>query len=38
MLFKVDENLHADVVALLRQRGHDAMSVPPRVCVGHQIR
>lgn len=27
MLFKVDENLHPDVVALLRHRGHDAISV-----------
>jgi predicted nuclease of predicted toxin-antitoxin system len=27
MLFKVDENLHPDVVVLLQQRGHDAVSV-----------
>jgi hypothetical protein len=26
MLFKVDENLHPDVVALLRHRGHDTES------------
>ena len=27
MLFKVDENLHPDVVVLLQQHGHDAVSV-----------
>jgi hypothetical protein len=26
MLFEVDENLHSDVVALLRHRGHDTES------------
>jgi len=26
MLFEVDENLHPDVVALLRYRGHDTES------------
>jgi predicted nuclease of predicted toxin-antitoxin system len=27
MQFKVDENLHSDVADLLRQRGHDALTV-----------
>jgi predicted nuclease of predicted toxin-antitoxin system len=27
MLFKVDENLHADVAKVLRSRGHDALTV-----------
>lgn len=27
MQFKVDENLHADVAVLLREHGHDAMTV-----------
>ena len=27
MLFKIDENLHEEVAALLRTRGHDAVSV-----------
>ena len=27
MLFKVDENLHEEVAGLLRQHGHDAMTV-----------
>src|SRR2546423_1786205 len=27
MQFKVDENLHSDVAELLRQHGHDALSV-----------
>jgi predicted nuclease of predicted toxin-antitoxin system len=27
MLFKVDENLHPEVIVLLQQRGHDAVSV-----------
>lgn len=27
MRFKVDENLHNEVAALLRQRGHDAVTV-----------
>lgn len=27
MLFKVDENLHADVALVLKQAGHDAMTV-----------
>ncbi len=27
MRFKVDKNLHEDIAALLRERGHDALSV-----------
>ena len=27
MRFKVDENLHAEIAALLRERGHDALTV-----------
>lgn len=27
MQFKVDENLHADAADLLRQHGHDALTV-----------
>ena len=27
MLFKIDENLHSDAADLLRQHGHDALTV-----------
>jgi len=27
MRFKVDENLHVEIAALLRERGHDALTV-----------
>jgi hypothetical protein len=27
MLFKIDENLHEEVAGLLREHGHDALSV-----------
>ena len=34
MLFQVDENLHPDVVALLRHRGHDTESGRQQGCRG----
>ena len=27
MLFKIDENLHPDVASVLREHGHDAVTV-----------
>ena len=35
MLFKVDENLHSDVADLLRQHGHDALTVHDQGLRGH---
>jgi predicted nuclease of predicted toxin-antitoxin system len=35
MQFKVDENLHADVADLLRQHGHDALTVHDQGLRGH---
>ncbi len=35
MLFKTDENLHEEVAELLRQNGHDAVSVYDQGLRGH---
>lgn len=35
MLFKIDENLHEEVADLLRQNGHDAISVFAQQLQGH---
>ncbi len=35
MLFKVDENLHEEVADLLRQHGHDAVSLYDQQMQGH---
>lgn len=35
MLFKVDENLHSDAADLLRQHGHDALTVRDQGLRGH---
>ena len=35
MLFKIDENLHEEVAELLRQNGHDAVSVYDQHMRGH---
>ena len=35
MRFKVDENLHVEIAALLRERGHDALTVSSQ---GHRGR
>ena len=35
MRFKTDENLHPDVAAFLRERGHDALSVWDEGLRGH---
>ena len=35
MLFKIDENLHEEVAELLRQAGHDAVSVYDQQMRGH---
>jgi predicted nuclease of predicted toxin-antitoxin system len=35
MLFKTDENLHEEVAELLRQHGHDAVSVFDQHLQGH---
>ncbi len=35
MLFKIDENLHEEVAELLRQHGHDAVSVFGQHLQGH---
>jgi predicted nuclease of predicted toxin-antitoxin system len=36
MLFKTDENLPVEVTDLLKQHGHDAISVPEQNMVGEQ--
>jgi len=38
MLFKVDENLHDEVAALLKNAGHDAMTVAEQRLQGHPDR
>ena len=35
MQFKIDENLHSDVADLLRQCGHDALTVVDQGLRGH---
>jgi len=35
MLFKIDENLHEEVAELLREYGHDAVSVYDQQLQGH---